>query len=34
VPLLTDAGFAVVARGPVTFPLRRFDPLGYVLAAA
>jgi len=34
VPLLTETGFAVVARGPVTFPLRRFDPLGYVLAAA
>lgn len=34
VPFLTETGFAVVARGPVTFPLRRFDPLGYVLAAA
>ena len=34
VPLLTETGFAVVARGPVAFPLRRFDPLGYVLAAA
>ena len=34
VPLLTETGFAVVARGLVTFPLRRFDPLGYVLAAA
>jgi ubiquinone/menaquinone biosynthesis C-methylase UbiE len=34
VPLLTETGFAVVASGPVTFPLRRFDPLGYVLAAA
>jgi ubiquinone/menaquinone biosynthesis C-methylase UbiE len=32
VPFLTETGFAVVARGPVTFP--RFDPLGYVLAAA
>jgi ubiquinone/menaquinone biosynthesis C-methylase UbiE len=34
VPLLSETGFAVVARGPVVFPLRRFDPLGYVLAAA
>lgn len=34
VPPLTEEGFAVVARGPVTFALRRFDPLGYVLAAA
>ena len=34
VPVLTETGFAVVARGPVAFPLRRFDPLGYVLAAA
>jgi ubiquinone/menaquinone biosynthesis C-methylase UbiE len=33
-PRLTELGFAVVARGPVTVPLRRFDPLGYVLAAA
>jgi ubiquinone/menaquinone biosynthesis C-methylase UbiE len=34
VPLLTEEGFAVVARGAVPFALRRFDPLGYVLAAA
>jgi ubiquinone/menaquinone biosynthesis C-methylase UbiE len=34
VPLLTETGFAVVARGPVAFPLRRFDPLAHVLASA
>ena len=33
-PLLADVGFCISDRGPVRFPLRRFDRLRYVLAVA
>ncbi len=34
VPLVEDLGLEVVARGPVDFPLRRFDSLRHVIAVA
>jgi ubiquinone/menaquinone biosynthesis C-methylase UbiE len=32
VPLVEASGFTIVAQGPVSFPLRRFDSLHHVLA--
>jgi ubiquinone/menaquinone biosynthesis C-methylase UbiE len=32
VPLIEDAGFAILARGPLDSPLRHFDSLRHVLA--
>ena len=34
VPLVEQSGFEVTERGPVPFALRRFERLGYALAAA
>jgi ubiquinone/menaquinone biosynthesis C-methylase UbiE len=33
-PLLEAEGLAIAASGPIAFPLRRFDPLGYLVATA